>query len=80
VRDLYAAQYEREPFVRLLPPGEVATLAHAVQTNQCVIGLTVAAGMLIITSAIDNLIKGAAGQAAQNMNVRFGFEETMGLV
>ena len=80
VRDLYAAQYDQEPFVRLLPAGQPATLAHAVQTNQCVIGLTVAAGTLILTAAIDNLLKGAAGQAAQNMNVRFGFEETIGLV
>jgi N-acetyl-gamma-glutamyl-phosphate reductase len=80
VRDLYAAQYDQEPFVRLLPAGQPATLAHAVQTNQCVIGLTVAAGTLILTAAIDNLLKGAAGQAVQNMNVRFGFEEKIGLV
>jgi N-acetyl-gamma-glutamyl-phosphate reductase len=79
VRGLYEAAYEDEPFVDVLPEGEVATLAHVVHSNRCAIGLTMAGSTLIITSAIDNLIKGAAGQAVQNMNVMVGFEETMGL-
>jgi N-acetyl-gamma-glutamyl-phosphate reductase len=55
-------------------------LAHVNQTNRCAISLTLAGNMLILSSAIDNLIKGAAGQAVQNMNVLFGVEETVGLV
>jgi len=80
LREIYLMAYEEEPFVKLLPAGEVATLAHAVYTNRCVIGLTVAANTLILTSAIDNLLKGAAGQAVQNMNAMFGLDETAGLV
>ncbi|UCG23033.1 MAG: N-acetyl-gamma-glutamyl-phosphate reductase [Chloroflexota bacterium] len=76
---LYQGAYEGEPFVKVLPAGEMASLAHAIHTNRCVIGLTPTAGMLILTSAIDNLIKGAAGQAVQNMNLMFGLPETAGL-
>jgi N-acetyl-gamma-glutamyl-phosphate reductase len=65
--------------VELLAPGQVATLAHATHSNRCAIGLTVTAGTLILTSAIDNLVKGAAGQAVQNLNVMFGLEEAEGL-
>jgi N-acetyl-gamma-glutamyl-phosphate reductase len=77
---LYEEIYASEPFIRVLPAGEFATLAHVVNSNRCVIGLTVAAETLILTSAIDNLVKGAAGQAVQNMNLMFGFEEQTGLV
>jgi N-acetyl-gamma-glutamyl-phosphate reductase len=80
LRALYAACYAGEPFIELLPAGEPATLAHATTTNRCAIGLTLAGRTLILTSAIDNLIKGAAGQAVQNMNVVFGCGETMGLL
>jgi len=80
LRELYGAAYADEPFVKVLPAGQAATLAHAVHTNRCVIGLTVTAGTLILTSAIDNLIKGAAGQAVQNMNLMFGLPETAGLL
>jgi len=75
LRAVYEARYGDEPFVELLAPGKVATLAHANHTNCCAIGLSTAAGMLLLTSAIDNLVKGAAGQAVQNMNVMFGLEE-----
>jgi N-acetyl-gamma-glutamyl-phosphate reductase len=78
-RALYADCYAGEPFVHLLPPGEPATLAHVTYSNRCAIGLTLANNTLIITSAIDNLVKGAAGQAVQNMNVMFGLEETAGV-
>lgn len=80
VAALYAEMYAGEPFVCVLPPGQVATLAHVTHTNKCVIGLAQAGNTLIITSAIDNLIKGAAGQAVQDMNVVFGLDETTGLV
>ncbi len=80
LRGLYEEAYAAAPFVRLLQPGQLASLAHANYTNRCVFSLTMAAETLIITSAIDNLLKGAAGQAVQNMNLMFGLEETTGLV
>lgn len=79
IRPYFTKMYADEPFVCLLPEGELATLAHVTHSNKCVIGLTMAGNTLIITSAIDNLVKGAAGQAVQNMNVVFGIEETVGL-
>jgi N-acetyl-gamma-glutamyl-phosphate reductase len=79
LRTLYTDAYGNEPFVHILPVGQLATLSHVVHTNRCVISLTLAGGTLIITSAIDNLVKGAAGQAVQNMNVMFGLDETAGL-
>lgn len=80
VAALYAEMYAHEPFICVLPPGKLATLAHVTHTNKCVIGLAQAGNTLIITSAIDNLIKGAAGQAVQDMNVVFGLDETTGLL
>lgn len=81
VRALFAEQYAGEPFVRLLPKGQLATLAHTVHTNLCAISITLAApGVLIVMTSEDNLVKGAAGQAIQNMNVMFGLEETLGLL
>ena len=77
---IYAAAYCGEPFVELLPPGELASLSHANHSNRCAISLTLAGRTLILTSAIDNLIKGAAGQAVQNMNLMFGCPETAGLL
>ena len=79
LRSLYEEAYAGEPFLRLLPAGKVATLAHVTRTNHCVVGLTLAGDTLILTSAIDNLVKGAAGQAVQNMNLMFGLPETAGL-
>lgn len=77
---LYRETYAGEPFVHVLPAGELASLRHAVNTNRCVISLTPAGDdQLIVCSAIDNLIKGASGQAVQNFNVMFGLEETAGL-
>jgi len=80
LRARYAAAYDGEPFVEVLPPGELASLAHVNYTNRCVIALTLVGRTLILTAAIDNLIKGAAGQALQNMNVMFGCKETTGLI
>ena len=81
VRSLYAEMYAAEPFVRLLPAGKLATIAHTAHTNLCTISLTLAApGVLIVVSSIDNLVKGAAGQAIQNMNLMFGLDETEGLL
>jgi N-acetyl-gamma-glutamyl-phosphate reductase len=78
--DLYQEAYREEPFVHVLPPGKLASLAHVVRTNRCAISFAeVGEGDFIIVSAIDNLIKGASGQALQSMNVMFGLDETMGL-
>jgi N-acetyl-gamma-glutamyl-phosphate reductase len=80
VRTLFAEQYAGEPFVGVLPAGQLATIAHTAHTNLCAISLTLAQpGLLIVVSSIDNLVKGAAGQAIQNMNVMCGMEETEGL-
>lgn len=80
IRALYAEQYANEPFVRLLPAGQLATIAHTSHTNLCAISLTMARpGLLIVVSSIDNLVKGASGQAIQNMNLMFGLDERTGL-
>lgn len=81
IRALYTARYENEPFVHLLPPGALPTLAHAVHTNRCVVQVQPVdeRGNWIITTAEDNLLKGASGQAVQNMNLMFGLDETLGL-
>ena len=79
LRERCEQAYADEPFVCVLPPGQHATLAHVLHSNRCVFGLTFAGDTLIITSALDNLVKGAAGQAVQNMNVLFGWREITGL-
>lgn len=81
VRAAYDAAYAAEPFVHVLPAGKVATLQHTVHTNRCAIGLTFVphSRTVIVTSTIDNLLKGASGQAVQNMNVLFGVAETTGI-
>ncbi|GMR09970.1 MAG: N-acetyl-gamma-glutamyl-phosphate reductase [Anaerolineae bacterium] len=80
LHELYLETYADEPFITILPVGEVATLRQVNYSNRCVIGMTEVEGTLVVTAAIDNLQKGAAGQALQNMNVVFGLEETAGLL
>ncbi len=80
LHELYLTQYQSEPFVKVLPPGQLPSLAHVNHTNNCVIGVTLAGDTAVLTSAIDNLGKGAAGQAVQNMNVMYDLPETAGLV
>ena len=80
VRALYDAAYGGEQFVDLLPVGELATLAHVTHTNKCVMSLTFVGQTLIITSVLDNLVKGAAGQAVQNLNAVLGWPEELGLL
>ncbi|MCY4464241.1 MAG: N-acetyl-gamma-glutamyl-phosphate reductase [Chloroflexi bacterium] len=80
-QDLFAEAYGSEPLVEVLPAGEQATLKHAVKTNRCAISITpVLERYLHITSVTDNLRKGAASQAVQNMNLMFGIDETTGLI
>ncbi len=62
---LFAETYANEPFIHLLPPGQLATMAHTQRTNRCALSITpVSPRQLILCSSIDNLGKGAAGQAA----------------
>ncbi|MBX5482831.1 MAG: N-acetyl-gamma-glutamyl-phosphate reductase [Myxococcaceae bacterium] len=68
-----------EPFIALLGSADEVALKHVVGTNRCEIGLSSDGARVVVTSAIDNLVKGAAGQAVQNLNVMLGFEETDGL-
>lgn len=81
VIDLYRQEYRGEPFVQVLPPGRLATVRHVAHTNRCALSVTQVAGSnrFIVVSAIDNLLKGASGQAVQNMNLMFGLDEENGL-
>ncbi|PQV62721.1 N-acetyl-gamma-glutamyl-phosphate reductase [Abditibacterium utsteinense] len=81
VHHIVAEKYRNEPFVRVLPLGEFPQLKHVVGSNFCDIGIEVDArtGRIILISAEDNLLKGASGQAIQNLNLMCGFEETAGL-
>jgi N-acetyl-gamma-glutamyl-phosphate reductase len=80
VRRSYEEDYGDEPFIELLGPDEPARIRAVVRTNRAVIGVHEVPDdeHVVITCAIDNLLKGAAGQALQNMNVMFGFPETEG--
>jgi len=82
IQKLYEDFYKGEPFVRILPEGKLPGIMDVTGTNFCDIGLKVdeRTGRLIVVSAIDNLVKGASGQAVQNMNIMFGFDEKDGLV
>jgi len=79
---IYAQRYAREAFIRLYPAGHLPDLHAVVHTNYCDIGAVVDAttGRAVVVSAIDNLVKGAAGQAVQNMNLLLGYPETEGLL
>jgi len=82
VRDAIYEKYATEPFVRVLPEGQFPSVSNVIHTNFCEIGVTVnpKTKTAIIISAIDNLVKGASGQAVQNMNIRTGFSEETGLI
>jgi N-acetyl-gamma-glutamyl-phosphate reductase len=75
------AAYAAEPFVRVLPRGGLADTKHVTFTNMCEIGcaLDSRTGRIILSSAIDNLTKGASGQAVQCLNLIFGLDESAGL-
>lgn len=75
------AAYDTEPFVRVLPRGSLADTKHVTLTNVCEIGCALdgRTGRIILSSALDNLTKGASGQAVQCMNLVFGLAETAGL-
>ncbi len=78
---LFERDYAHEPFVDVLPQGMQPTLRSVRGTNMCRISVCRPQGRdkLVITSVVDNLTKGASGQAVQNMNIMFGLDEAMGL-
>jgi len=82
IKDLYIKTYKDSKFVKIMDSAEDISLLNVVDTNKCHIGINIDqdSDMLIIASAIDNLIKGAAGQAVQNMNIMYGFDESLGLI
>src|SRR5690606_22239630 len=78
---ILAGQYEKEAFVHVLPFGETPQTRHIRGSNMTFIGVAAdrVEGRAIVVSALDDLVKGASGQAVQNMNLMLGFPETMGL-
>ena len=82
VYEIYRKFYKTELFVRVNTPDQQPELKNVTHTNYCDIGLSLSTDkkLLVITSVIDNLVKGAAGQAVQNMNIMFGFKENEGLI
>ena len=79
VRELYAARYQCEPFVRWRGTDGLPSFKDVARSNRCDLGMKAGAEMLLIVSALDNLRKGAASQAIQNMNLMCGFDEATGL-
>ena len=81
VQELYETTYKDEPFVRVCPADVLPATQHVRGSNFCDIGVKVdpRTDRVIVLSAIDNITKGASGQAVQNMNLMNGFDETCGL-
>ncbi|MDP6685977.1 MAG: N-acetyl-gamma-glutamyl-phosphate reductase, partial [Candidatus Omnitrophota bacterium] len=71
-----------EYFIRVLAQGTFPDTKNVVRTNFCDIGVEIfpEKSLAIVVTAIDNLVKGASGQAVQNMNIMYGFDEKLGLV
>ncbi len=82
VRKAFEDAYGGETFLRLLPEGEWPQTKNVAHTNHCDINVKVDERnrRVVVLAALDNLVKGAAGQAVQNMNLLFGFEESEGLL
>jgi N-acetyl-gamma-glutamyl-phosphate reductase len=81
IHALFHAFYNNAPFVRLLPIGQFPNVRNVRGSNFCDIGIYVdpRTGRVVVVTAIDNLVKGASGQAIQNMNLMMGFNEAEGL-
>lgn len=81
LHEILVKQYEKEPFVHVLPFGKTPHSRHVRGSNMTFIGIAAdrIAGRAIIVSTLDNLTKGASGQAVQNMNLVLGFPETAGI-
>ena len=82
VTKLYQRFYKKEPFVRILENGQQPEIKNVTHTNFCDLGFSVSADgkMLVVVATIDNLVKGAAGQAIQNMNLMLGIKEETALL
>ena len=80
ITQIFKDFYKGKPFVRVAGEGTLPEIKDVRFTNYCDIGVKVTGKKAIVVSAIDNLLKGAAGQAVQNMNIMCGFEETEGLI
>ena len=81
VEECMRSFYADSPWVRIFPAGRLPQIQYSLHTNYCDVGFTLAsdAKRLVIVSCLDNLMKGAAGQAVQNMNLMFGWNEEEGL-
>jgi len=81
VANVFEEHYRKEPFIRLHPKGKLPNTKDVRGSNYCDIGIVVdeSGGRGVIVTAIDNLVKGASGEAVQNMNIMLGYPETMGL-
>ena len=82
ILNIYKKYYKGEFFVRIMSEGVFPNISQVKGSNFCDIGLKIdeRTGRLIVITAIDNLVKGASGQAVQNMNIMFGLPETLGLL
>lgn len=80
VLNIFQSYYQKEPFIRIYPRGKLPNTKDVRGSNYCDIGVAVSEldGRAVIITAIDNLVKGASGQAIQNMNIMLGYPETMG--
>ena len=81
VLNVFQTHYQGEPCVRIYPKGKLPNTRDVKGSNYCDIGVKVSEedGRLVVITTIDNLVKGASGQAVQNINIMLGFPETMGL-
>jgi N-acetyl-gamma-glutamyl-phosphate reductase len=82
VEDCFRGFYVNSPFVRVFAPPRLPEVQHSQYTNFCDLGWVLAPDgtRLMLVSCIDNLLKGAAGQAVQNMNLMYGWDEREGLL
>jgi N-acetyl-gamma-glutamyl-phosphate reductase len=79
IQTLLETFYKKEPFVRILSQGSLPNTAAVRGTNFCDIGFKIQGKQLVLISCIDNLVKGASGQAVQNMNIMLGYPQTTAL-
>lgn len=81
VLNIFQEHYQKEPFIRIYPNGKLPNTKDVRGSNFCNIGVKVneVDGRAVVVTAIDNLVKGASGEAVQNMNIMLGYPETMGL-
>jgi len=79
---IYEQRYRQEPFIRVYEPGHLPDLRAVQHSNYCDLGVALdpGTGRALVVAAIDNLVKGAAGQAIQNLNLMLGYPETEGLL